>query len=191
MHCANNLRQMGIAIHNFLDTTGGVYPTGRMVGENDAGNWSPHSQILPYLEEGGTYKRIDFTKAPSDAKNAQAVTTQIVTFLCPSDVNRLTTDVGDGQYGWGKNNYKGNAGNDTGQWFDNINTEQNNGIFVTNHPVRLTEVTDGTSHTALFSEAVLGDGDANHIEAPGDWFRISTGDTTSEPGLPGMHEPQP
>jgi hypothetical protein len=91
----------------------------------------------------------------------------------------MTTDAGDGQFGWGKNNYKGNGGSDTGQWFANTNTEQNNGIFVTNHPVRLTEVTDGTAHTALFSEAVLGDGDDNHAETPGDWFRIDTTNKTA------------
>ena len=45
--------------------------------------------------------------------------------------------------------------------------------------MRLEQVTDGTSHTALFSEAVLGDGDDNHIETPGDWFRIDTTNTTS------------
>ena len=118
-------------------------------------------------------------KSPNDTSHAQVVKTQIATFLCPSDVNRMTVDIGDGQFGWGKNNYKANAGNDTGQWFASTNKEQNNGIFVTNQPVRITQVTDGTSHTALFSEAMLGDGDDNHIEAPSDWFRISTADSTA------------
>jgi prepilin-type N-terminal cleavage/methylation domain-containing protein len=177
--CSNNLRQLGIAVHCFLDSSGGVYPTGRMKGTDDALLWSVHSQILPYLEQVSTYKNINFLKSPSDPANAQVVTTQIDTFLCPSDINRLTADVGDGQFGWGKNNYKANAGNDTGQWFPNTNTEQNNGIFVTNQPIRLEQVTDGTAHTALFSEAILGDGDDNHIEAPSDWFRISTGDATA------------
>ena len=178
-HCANNLRQMGLATLNFVNTSGGTFPAGRMVGSDDSLLWSPHTQILPFLEEGVTHKLINFLKPPSDASNTQAVKTQIMLFLCPSDINRLTTNAGDGQFGWGKNNYKGNGGNDTGQWFADTNTEQNNGIFVTNHPVRVAEVTDGMSHTALFSEAVLGDGDDNHIEAPTDWFRIDTTNTTS------------
>ncbi len=179
IHCANNLRQMGLATLNFVDTSGGTFPMGRMVKSDDSLLWSPHTQILPFLEEGATYKLIHFLKPASDASNAQAVTTQVILFLCPSDVDRLTANAGDGQYGWGKNNYKGNGGSDTGQWFATTNTEQNNGIFVTNHAVRVAEVTDGTSHTALFSEAVLGDGDDNHVEAPGDWFRIDTTNTTS------------
>ena len=112
--------------------------------------------------------------------NAQAVKTQIVTFLCPSDINRLTADVGDGQYGWGKNNYKGNAGNDTGQWFrqHQHGAEQRH---LRDESARATGASDRRygSHTALFSEAMLGDGDDNHIEAPSDWFRISTADTTA------------
>ena len=56
--CANNLRQMGLATLNFVDTSGGRFPTGRMVGSDDSLLWSPHVQILPFLEEGGTYKLI-------------------------------------------------------------------------------------------------------------------------------------
>ena len=60
-----------------------------------------------------------------------------------------------------------------------VRTEQNNGIFVTNCPVGVQQVTDGMSHTVLFSEAMLGDGDDTHVEAPTDWFRIDTTNTTS------------
>ena len=179
MQCANNLRQMGLATLNFVGASGGTFPVGRMVGTDDSLLWSPHTQILPFLEEGGTYKLIHFLKPASDASNAQAVKTQIALFLCPSDINRLTRNAGDGQFGWGKNNYKGNGGSDTGQWFANKNTEQNNGIFVTNYPVGVQQVTDGLSHTALFSEAMLGDGDDNQIESPTDWFRIDTTNKTS------------
>ena len=177
--CANNIHQMGLAVNCFLDSSGGIYPVGRMKGSDDSLFWSVHAQILPYLEDGSVYKLFNFMKPASDASNAQAVKTQIATFLCPSDINRMTTDVGDGQFGWGKNNYKANAGNDTGQWFASTNKEQNNGIFVTNQAIRLEQVTDGTSHTALFSEAMLGDGDDNHIEAPSDWFRINSADSTA------------
>jgi hypothetical protein len=87
--------------------------------------------------------------------------------------------VAENDPGWGKNNYRGNAGNDTGQWFENLNTEQNNGMFVTNHAVQLQEVTDGTAHTALFSEMILGDGDDDHIDMPGDYFQIASTNTTA------------
>ena len=68
----------------------------------DGSLWSPHSQILPFLEDNPTYKLIDFMKATTDPANTQAVTTQLVLFLCPSDINRLTTNAGDGQYRLGK-----------------------------------------------------------------------------------------
>ena len=60
----------------------------------------------------------------------------------------------------GRTNYHGNGGSDTGQ----VETgrrptlvEQNNGIFVTNLAVKMKHITDGTSHTALYSEAIRGD----------------------------------
>ena len=178
MHCANNLHQMGIAVQNFLAVSDGVFPLGRMTDGDDSLLWSPHSQILCYLEDT-TYNRIHFNLATTDASNAQARGTQIPLFLCPSDFNRMTANVAANQLGCAKNNYKGNGGNDTGEWISATSTEQNNGIFVTNVPVRLAGVTDGAAHTALFAEAVLGDGDDNHIEIPGDWFRIDTSNTTA------------
>jgi prepilin-type processing-associated H-X9-DG protein len=57
--------------------------------------------------------------------------------------------------------------------------ERNNGIFLTNKAVKISEITDGTSHTALFSEAVIGDGDDTHVEVPGDWFKVSEGNITA------------
>ena len=57
-------------------------------------------------------------------------------------------------YGWGKNNYKANAGSEPGTTSNS--QEKNNGIFVTNLFLRPADVTDGESKTAMFAEAVLG-----------------------------------
>ena len=63
-NCANNLRQLGLAVHNFINTGAEVYPTGRMEGTDDSLFWSVHAQILPYLEENATYKNIHFNLSP-------------------------------------------------------------------------------------------------------------------------------
>src|SRR5947207_15334471 len=74
----------------------------------------------------------------------------------------------------GRNNYHGNGGSDTGssETINNVVVEHNNGIFVTNIAVKIKHVTDGMSHTALYSEAVRGDGDNSTVELPGARFQI-------------------
>src|SRR5205823_10299460 len=64
MKCANNLKQIGLALHNYHDTNGrfpaaGVYPQAATANDN----WSVHSHILPYLEQANLYKLVDFTLA--------------------------------------------------------------------------------------------------------------------------------
>ncbi len=99
--------------------------------------------------------------------------------ICPSDLeDRLVNSTPSDEQGWGRNNYKANAGNDTGVY--NSPKEQNNGIFLTNEVVRIRQVTDGLSKTALFSESIRGDGDDSHVESPSDWFHIPTSNNTAD-----------
>ena len=141
-----------------------------------------HARLLGYLEETAAFNRIDFSKSVSDPAYATVCQTVVATFLCPSDRNRMNFQDVDNknQFPCAKNNYRANAGNDTGAWDATKNQEQNNGIFVTRTPVRLNQITDGLSHTALFSEAVLGDADDSNIEVPGDWFRVPLANQTAQ-----------
>src|SRR5262249_13192647 len=59
--------------------------------------------------------------------------------------------------------------------------EDNDGIYVTNVAIKIKQITDGTSHTAIYAERCLGDADNNSIETPSDWFRIAgTGQTAAQ-----------
>src|SRR6202008_4676222 len=81
--CANNLKQIGLALHNYENAIGpfppaGIYPMA--TAAPDA--WSHLTRILPYIEQGNTYLQVDFTLA---ANVQDAVTRQrIPIFLCPS-----------------------------------------------------------------------------------------------------------
>src|SRR4051794_32389281 len=84
--CQNNLKQIGLALHNYESTNkrfppAGIYPAGATA--NDA--WSVHAVILPYLEQANLYNLVNF----SLAGNVQdAVTRQrIAVYVCPSEVN--------------------------------------------------------------------------------------------------------
>src|SRR3954470_12048808 len=83
--CQNNLKQLGLALHNFEGAMGhfppaGVYP--KAAAANDA--WSHLTRILPYIEQGNTYLQVDFTLA---ANVQDAVTRQrIAIYICPSEL---------------------------------------------------------------------------------------------------------
>ena len=93
------------------------------------------------------------------------------------------TDPGNA-VGHGRTNYRGYGGSETGWILSgsvvNIaaSPEHNNGIFVTNQVVKIADVIDGTSNTAILSEALLGDGDQTRISIPGDYFQVPYGPRT-------------
>ncbi len=174
--CANHLRQLGIATLNYHDMFS-TFPPGR-TRKDGTQRWSQHARILPFLEQKDVATVIDTTKSPGASVNKIPRTAQIGMFRCPSDENRMVTAYGKNHAGWGKNNYKGNTGNDTGQMVGGF--EQNNGIFLTDQVISIKKINDGTTQTALFAEAVLGDASDRRIDVPGDWFRISESHRTRE-----------
>lgn len=81
--CLNNLKQIMLALHNYHD----VYQTFPPVHTVDAEGKPLHSWrtlILPYLEEGQLYKKIDLSNPWDDPANADACKTKISTYQCPS-----------------------------------------------------------------------------------------------------------
>jgi prepilin-type N-terminal cleavage/methylation domain-containing protein/prepilin-type processing-associated H-X9-DG protein len=84
--CQNNLKQVGLALHNFENANGrfppnGVYP----IAATAADSYSALSRILPYVEQSSLYQLVDLN-APANVQNA--VTSQrIPIYLCPSEVN--------------------------------------------------------------------------------------------------------
>ena len=174
--CTSNLKQLALACHQY-HAAHNQFPMGaaRDVGR-PAVMWSAHSRLLPYLDETAEYVLIDFAQLPSADHNIQAVRIHINLFYCPSDWgDRMKS------YGRGRNNYKACGGSDTGRWLNGFQgPEKNNGIFAAQQPVGIADITDGMTHTALFSEGVLGDGDNQLVEIPGDWFRVAGGNLSPD-----------
>src|SRR5690242_3105702 len=92
LSCSNNLRQIGLAMHNHHAAVGS-FPAGR--GTPQPGIFSAHAYLLPYLEQDNLGAEIDYTSAPASyaappvsydgSRNFPAVTTVVRTFLCPAD----------------------------------------------------------------------------------------------------------
>src|SRR5437868_4198922 len=64
MKCQNNLKQIGLALHNYHDATGTLPPGG------DARLFSAQTFLLPYLEQENLYKTINFAVSPTNAANS-------------------------------------------------------------------------------------------------------------------------
>src|SRR5205807_1357994 len=78
MSCQNNLKQLGLAVHNFYNARG-YFPTFSI---NPTTYWG--SMLLPYIEQTGRANIYDYTKGYSDPANATAVQTQVKVYQCPS-----------------------------------------------------------------------------------------------------------
>ena len=169
-HCSNQLRQMALAALMFHDARG-EFPIGRQ-GDEDA--FGQHTELFRYVELGNITLQFNFNVP---AKQNEARFIKIPLFLCPADVDdrMIDADLGANQFNWGKNNYRANAGNKFGLTSEaGLATarEDNNGVFLTNEAIRIAQITDGGSNTALFSEAIRGDGDDNLVEPESDLFQI-------------------
>jgi prepilin-type N-terminal cleavage/methylation domain-containing protein/prepilin-type processing-associated H-X9-DG protein len=181
--CSNNLKQLALAAHNFHQAQG-HFPQGRVDATN---SWSQFVRLLPYLDQAPLYNSIDISQAPTSANGLTLLTAALPIFRCPSDVDRLNNVAyqSDEDYVISQHsNYRGNAGNQVGGVSSVPNplaaldpslpatnlVENNNGVFVTAKTVTIDQITDGTSNTALFSEAVLGDGDDSKVSIPGDYI---------------------
>ncbi len=179
-HCLNNLKQLSLAALTFHDANN-TFPMGRQ----QPNTYSQHSRLLPYLEQGNLFAQMDFSKG-TGSNDEKFIS--VSTFICPSDsVDRMTDSSQSAHQfdavlgAWGRNNYRANAGNDIGLTTNDGDikaSEQNNGIFVTNAVVRLAQIVDGTSNTALFSEKIRGDGDDNSVEVISDFFQVANNGTT-------------
>ena len=95
--CLNNLRQIGLALHNHHDSLGklppgfasqatGTWPGGSNDPTPESGpGWSLFASILPYLEQSNLHSQIKFNLAITDPANAQARQTPLKMYVCPSD----------------------------------------------------------------------------------------------------------
>ena len=86
--CRNNLKQMGLAVHNYHDTHR-VFPPGNMFHNSNALrpmiNWG--LAILPYIERASLWHQYDSNLLNTDIANRPVLQTLIPTYLCPSDIH--------------------------------------------------------------------------------------------------------
>jgi prepilin-type N-terminal cleavage/methylation domain-containing protein/prepilin-type processing-associated H-X9-DG protein len=163
--CSNNLRQFGIALLAYHDTQR-VFPG---VRDTYPLCFSPHAHFLQYIEQGNLYQLIDFTGSNGATTtykgiNAIPAVVNVPIFSCPSDFGSVPG--GNGATPgvvFGGTNYVSNVGTGlSGTGVINGDYVTGNGVFLLKPggPIRIADITDGTSQTAAFSESTYGDGTA-------------------------------
>jgi len=181
MSCTNNLKQLGLALHNYHDTMR-TLPFGYMVAEwpgdptgVPAGHyrWSVLAHLTPYLEQSAVYNSIDFSypmiSGPGYSPpysvfpvNREAVDLPVPLFLCPSDHGRRVVD------GWAPANYIACSGSGSNGGY----VDDSDGAFYVNSQVRFRDFTDGLSNTTVMSESLLGSGGTAPTSGPVDPKRV-------------------
>jgi prepilin-type N-terminal cleavage/methylation domain-containing protein/prepilin-type processing-associated H-X9-DG protein len=163
MKCQNNLKQIGLAMHNH-ESAHGYYPG---LGATSQFNFSVQARILPYVEQDNLQRLIDFTQplltgsGPSQVLNpvqAAAAGTVVNLFLCPSDSQSPMF----GQFAG--TNYMVSIGSGTGLNYDP--RQPTDGYAWYDSRVRPADITDGMSNTVMFGETLLGPGDSRTGERP-------------------------
>ncbi|MHC2068802.1 DUF1559 domain-containing protein [Bremerella sp. T1] len=160
MQCQNNLKQLGLALHNYHDTHR-KFP---LISSESTG-FSAQAQMLPYLEQGNLHDLIDFREplmlgsGPSVSLNPVHAGIQdrlLPMLLCPSDSGDPLYN--DGTDTWAGTNYMVNVGSGDGLNF--CEGCDPNGLFWRGSDTAFRDITDGTSHTILMAETLFGGRDS-------------------------------
>ena len=162
MQCVNNLKQIGLSLHNYHSSINALPWDHGPGGWNE---WSGLTMLLPYMEQQPLYNAINFTNNgdiadPGNAINTTVIRSKVTTFLCPSDLDRPTNIEGH-------NNYVMNAGADA-LGPETVDTLSGIGISLYNAtpPISFASIIDGLSNTAAFSEITKGIGTSSGTADP-------------------------
>jgi prepilin-type processing-associated H-X9-DG protein len=167
--CKNNLKQLGLALHNYLDAHR-AFPPGYVAATDDPAaapatldgpsGFAWGTMILPYIEASPLYNYFRFEKPCWVEPNSRHIVAPYSTYLCPSAFDEshvVVTGIGPSVVSvpFGRSHYVGNAGQEPpwklsppqADW-----SQVANGILFRNSRVRIEEITDGTSNTVMLGE---------------------------------------
>jgi prepilin-type N-terminal cleavage/methylation domain-containing protein/prepilin-type processing-associated H-X9-DG protein len=152
IQCVNNLKQIGLALHNYETALAALPMSMSLFGYantviDDTG-WSVQARILPYLEGGALYNTANIGVFKEDPVNSTLISLTVSTFVCPSEVKSEPS-----QHDYGVSGVI-NYGMSGGDWFvwGGFNGPQNRSAFGPNRSRRLAAFTDGLSQTLFAAE---------------------------------------
>jgi prepilin-type N-terminal cleavage/methylation domain-containing protein/prepilin-type processing-associated H-X9-DG protein len=167
--CTNNLKQIGLALHNYHQGVGSFplgaseYKVSTNANRNNNfqwDNWSCHVMILPYMEQVAMYNSCNFMVGNNEGINfwinSTVTLSRIQGYLCPSDpyAGQGPPNIGNVNSS-NDNSYVGSQGTTT--MTPQVNSATGStGLFFYYVSYGIQSITDGTSNTVAFSEALVG-----------------------------------
>ena len=151
--CKNNLKQLGLALHNYIDVATVLPPSACinpvLTATGNNGSWGVHGRILPFLDQGNLYNSVDLTVAWDFQAAINGL--KIPGYACPSDPRSdEARDPGNGLAIL----YPTSYGFNFGTWFvyNPVTGQGGDGSFHPNSKLRMASFTDGTSNTLMAAE---------------------------------------
>jgi prepilin-type N-terminal cleavage/methylation domain-containing protein len=168
--CKNNLKQFGVAMHNYEASHRQLPPGYRFVSgtEGNGLGFSWGALLLPFMEETAVYKQFRFDLPLYDPANLIPREKHLAVFLCPTDPISPNgfVEMGDERYAMAC--YVGNFGPpDLDETQD-----KRDGVFSRNSKTRLKDITDGLSKTFMLGERQ--NGPFRHVGVHGHHFEYET-----------------
>lgn len=159
VQCANHLKQLGLAMHNYSDAWGALPPL--------INSYTPFVRMLPYFEQRNLREMFDLAQAAYNANSASfyaAAATPVTIFLCPSDGEPVVHDVssagpsGSSTHTYAGTNYAMNGSSGVGTATTVFDPWGNatDGLCYGNGFVRFEDIKDGLSNTLAFTETLRG-----------------------------------
>jgi len=148
MSCQNNLKQIGLAMHNYHDTYGKL-PAG-MSAHPGSGGWSWAVHIMPFMELNTIHDQINFQAAPDDASNSVIIQTVVPTYLCPSSPQPQVNDDPSLPL-QATNSYAASAG--CNMYIPSrCSNDPEEAVFIHQRQFGFKDITDGLSNTIMVGE---------------------------------------
>ena len=156
--CQNQLRQLGLALHNYHDHHLTFPPGSWMEGPNRRilSGWGWGAMILPHIDQGPLYQRIDFNLGTAVGGNLPLIGARVSMWQCPSEISADRLHVNSGYhppYDVVSGNYCGSSG-----------------ILDYMSSVRMAGITDGTSQTLMLGERIVQSGSNGGLVFTSAWI---------------------